>query len=111
MCWEQISLEFAEPFYLAVLGSAPCWVAPRGWALHCLRGALLLGSLSAGPEWGEQPGQMSAGEGGIGPRGRRQEVQLCQVITKLAGMEEEDLAFSTKEEQLGSSYRRSWLTH
>ena len=42
---------------------------------------------------------MSAGEGGIGPRGRRQEGSALQVITKLAGMEEEDLAFSTKEEQ------------
>ena len=42
---------------------------------------------------------MSPGEGGIGPRGRKQEGSALQVITKLAGMEEEDLAFSTKEEQ------------
>ena len=48
---------------------------------------------------GRQPDQKSAGEGGIGPRGRRQEGSALQVITKLAGMEEEDLAFSTKEEQ------------
>ena len=41
---------------------------------------------------------MNPGEG-IGPRGRKQEGSALQVITKLAGMEEEDLAFSTKEEQ------------
>lgn len=42
---------------------------------------------------------MSPGEGGIRPRGRKQEGSALQVITKLAGLEEEDLAFSTKEEQ------------
>ena len=47
---------------------------------------------------GRRPDQMNPGEG-IGPRGRKQEGSALQVITKLAGMEEEDLAFSTKEEQ------------
>lgn len=42
---------------------------------------------------------MSPGEGGIRPRERKPEGSSLQVITKLAGMEEEDLAFSTKEEQ------------
>ena len=48
---------------------------------------------------GRRPEQMNPGEGGIGPRGRKQEGSALQVITKLAGMEEEDLAFSTQEEQ------------
>lgn len=42
---------------------------------------------------------MSLGEGRIGSRERKQEGSALQVITKLANMEEEELAFSTKEEQ------------
>ena len=53
MCWEQISLELAEPFLPCSpwLSSLLRWLPRLGSAVP-ERSSLLLGSFSAGPEWG-----------------------------------------------------------
>lgn len=93
------ALEFTEPFL-------PCrpWLSSLlRWllrlALHCQRGALCYLAASPLGLSREVTRPDEPRRRWDRAKERKSEGSALQVITKLAGMEEEDLAFSTKEEQ------------
>ena len=115
LCWEQISLEFAEPFLPCSpwLSSLLRWLPRLGSAVP-ERSSLLLGSFSAGPEWGGDQTRWGGDQTrwtqekvGSGQGGENKRVLLYRWSPSLLAWKRKTWHFQQKRSN-SSSYRRSW---